>query len=68
MKVLENRVQLSDIIKHRRKDLQKEKELKPINILKDEIESSKNESKDANINSISFKKALDKGDDVAVIY
>ena len=68
MKVLENRVQLSDIIKHRRKDLQKEKELKPINILKDEIESSKNESKDANINSISFKKALDQGDDVAVIY
>jgi indole-3-glycerol phosphate synthase len=69
MKVQENRVQLSDIIKHRRKDLQREKELKPIDILKDEIESSIKDSTDSNINknSISFKKALDQGDDVAVI-
>ena len=44
-------------------------ELKPIDILKNEIESSKKDSKDSNMNnnSISFKKALDQGDDVAVI-
>jgi indole-3-glycerol phosphate synthase len=69
MKVQENRVNLSDIINHRRKDLRREKELKPINILKEEIESSKNDSTNPNINknSISFKKALDQDDDVAVI-
>jgi indole-3-glycerol phosphate synthase len=69
MKVQENSVNLSDIINHRRKDLRREKELKPINILKEEIESSKKDSTNPNINknSISFKKALDQDDDVAVI-
>jgi len=69
MKVQENSVNLSDIINHRRKDLRREKELKPINILKEEIESSKKDSTNPNINknSISFKKALDHDDDVAVI-
>jgi indole-3-glycerol phosphate synthase len=66
----ENRVQLSDIIKNRRKDLQREMELKPLKILKDELESSKKDSTVTNINIknvTSFKKALDQKDDVAVI-
>jgi indole-3-glycerol phosphate synthase len=67
MKVQKNRVQLSDIIKHRRKDLQREMELIPIDILKDEIESSKTDSDIIWKNSFSFKKALDKDDDVGVI-
>ncbi len=69
MNIQENKVYLSDIIKNRRNDLQREMELKPIDILKNEIESSKKDSKDSNMNnnSISFKKALDQGDDVAVI-
>jgi indole-3-glycerol phosphate synthase len=70
MPMKENRVQLSDIIKNRRKDLQREMELKPLNILKEEIESSKKNSTDSNINienSTSFKKALDQDNDVAVI-
>lgn len=67
MKIQENKVQLSDIIKNRRKDLGMEMELKPINILKDEIETSKTHtSKRSKVNN-SFKKALDKKDDVAVI-
>ena len=41
MKIQENKVELSDIIKNRRKDLRMEMELKPINILKDEIQTSK---------------------------
>jgi indole-3-glycerol phosphate synthase len=70
MKVQKNRVQLSDIIKHRINDLQREMELKPIDILKDEIESSKKDSKELNVNNkndISFKNALDHDSDVAVI-
>ena len=63
----ENTVQLSDIIKNRRKDLHREMELKPLNILKDEIESSKKDSNSNGKNSTSFKKALDQKDDVAVI-
>ena len=61
MNIQENKVYLSDIIKNRRNDLQREMELKPIDILKNEIESSKKDSKDSNMNnnSISFKKALD---------
>ena len=66
MNIQENKVYLSDIINHRRNDLRREMELKPIDILKNEIESSKKDSK-MNNNSISFKKALDQGDDVAVI-
>ena len=66
MNIQENKVYLSDIIKHRRNDLPREMELKPIDILKNEIESSKKDS-NMNNNSISFKKALDQGDDVAVI-
>ncbi|MGB7968802.1 MAG: indole-3-glycerol-phosphate synthase [Methanobacterium sp.] len=66
MNIQENKVYLSDIIKNRRNDLQREMELKPIDILKNEIESSKKDS-NMNNNSISFKKALDQGDDVAVI-
>ena len=67
MKVQKKRVQLSDIIKHRRKDLHREMELTPLDILKDEIESSKKESDINRNNSLNFKKALDKDDDVAVI-
>ena len=66
----ENRVQLADIIKNRRKDLQREMDLKPLNILKDEIESSKKYSTHPNINiknKTSFKKALYQNEDVAVI-
>ena len=65
MNIQENKVQLSDIIKHRRKDLQIEKELKPIDILKDEIDLYKTNSKGKK--SIDFKKALDYEEDVAVI-
>jgi indole-3-glycerol phosphate synthase len=66
----ENRVQLSDIIKNRRKDLQREMEQKPLKILKDEIESNKKDSTALDMNgekSTRFKKALDQNDDVAVI-
>lgn len=65
MKVQENRVRLSDIINHRRKDLRKEMELKPMEILKEEIESFKKDS--TNSNSVNFKKALDQENNVAVI-
>jgi indole-3-glycerol phosphate synthase len=65
--IQENKVQLSDIIKNRRKDLLKEMELKPINILEDEIESSKLNSNKSSSPVKSFKNALDQNDDVAVI-
>jgi indole-3-glycerol phosphate synthase len=65
--IQENKVQLSDIIKNRRKDLLKEMELKPINILEDEIESSKLNSNKSSSLVKSFKNALDQNDDVAVI-
>ncbi len=39
MNTQNNRIQFQDIIKYRRQDLQREMELKPLNILKDEIES-----------------------------
>ena len=61
------KVLLSEIIKHRRKDLRREMELKPIGILKDEIESSKKNSNINSKNTTSFKKSLDQGDDVSVI-
>ncbi len=67
MKIQENKVQLSDIIKNRRKDLRREMELKPINILKNEIETSKTHTSKKSRACNSFKKALDKNDDVAVI-
>ncbi len=67
MKIQENKVELTDIIKNRRKDLRMEMELKPINILKDEIQTSKPDTSNKSRADNSFKKALDKDDDVAVI-
>ncbi len=72
MNTQNNRVQFEDIIKYRRQDLQREMELKPLNILKDEIESyrlSKNMNPDSNIqvDVKDLKQSLDQGNDVAVI-
>ena len=72
MNTQNKRVQFEDIIKYRRQDLQREMELKPLNILKDEIESyrlSKNINPDSNIQVEvkDLKQSLDQGNDVAVI-
>lgn len=72
MNTQNNRVQFEDIIKYRRQDLQREMELKPLNILKDEIESyrlSKNTNPDSNTQTDvkDLKQSLDQGNDVAVI-
>jgi indole-3-glycerol phosphate synthase len=72
MNTQNNRIQFEDIIKYRRQDLQREMELKPLNILKDEIESyrlSKNTNPDSNTQADvkDLKQSLDQGNDVAVI-
>ncbi len=73
MKVQNNPIFLSDIIKQRRKDLHKEIELKPLKILLDELESSNKSNINSNVRSYvgeitkSFKQVLDNGEDVAVI-
>ena len=69
------RILLSDIIKQRRKDLGKEMEIKPLNVLKDDIEakimSSKKYNKlfsgDKRTYTRSFSKSLEHQEDVAVI-
>ena len=43
-----SKVQLLDIIMETRKDLNKEKELTPLNVLKDEIEASKRSNSKSN--------------------
>ncbi len=67
---------LSDIITQRRKDLQKEIAVTPLDMLIDEVESTKKFDQSSNIsnssenfskNNISFKDALDNDEDVAVI-
>ena len=72
MNTQNNRIQFEDIIKYRRQDLQREMELKPLNVLKDEIESyrlSKNTNLGSNtqIDVKDLKQSLDQGNDVAVI-
>jgi indole-3-glycerol phosphate synthase len=69
------RIQLSDIIKQRRKDLGKEMEIKPLNALKDDIETKNMSSKkyrkllsgDKRTYTRSFSKSLEHQEDVAVI-
>ncbi len=69
------RIQLSDIIKQRRKDLGKEMEIKPLNALKDDIETKNMSSKkyrkllsgDKRTYTRSFSKSLKHQEDVAVI-
>jgi len=74
MKVINNPILLSDIIKHRMMDIQKEIELKPLEILKEEAESynksnlkSDSRSSDGKATN-NFRPSLDIGQDVAVIY
>jgi indole-3-glycerol phosphate synthase len=73
MKVQSHRILLSDIIKQRRKDLQKELELKPLNILRDEVESSNKSYLNSNdVSSVgkitnSLRQSLVHNEDVAVI-
>ncbi len=72
MKTQNNKIQFEDIIKYRRQDLQREMELKPLNVLKDEIESYKlsknsNLGSDTQIDVKDLKQSLDQGNDVAVI-
>ena len=74
MKVINNPILLSDIIKHRMMDIQKEIELKPLEILKEEAESynksnlkSDSRSSDGKATN-NFRQSLDIGQDVAVIY
>ena len=67
-----SKVQLLDIIMETRKDLNKEKELTPLNVLKDEIEASKRSNSKSNgifseNNIKSFRKSLDHDYNVAVI-
>jgi len=73
MKVQNNRLLLSDIIEQRRKDLKKEIELTPLNILKEEAESSHKSPNSVSRSSVKettniFRQALDNREDVAVIY
>jgi indole-3-glycerol phosphate synthase len=60
---------LSDIITQRRKDLEEEMAVTPVDMLIDEIESTKKfgQSTDMSKNNISFKEALDNDGDVSVI-
>jgi indole-3-glycerol phosphate synthase len=72
MNTQNNSIQFKDIIKYRRQDLQREMELKPLNVLKDEIESYKlsknlNPGSDNQIDIKDLKHSLDQGNDVAVI-
>ena len=72
MNTQNNRIQFRDIINYRKQDLQREMELKPLNILKDEIESYRlsNNSNSGSNNQIDvkdLKQSLDQGKDVAVI-
>lgn len=73
MKVQSHRILLSDIIKQRRKDLQKELELKPLNILRDEVESSNKSYLNSNdVSSVgkitnTLRQSLVHNEDVAVI-
>lgn len=73
MKVQSHRILLSDIIKQKRKDLQKELELKPLNILRDEVESSNKSYLNSNdVSSVgkitnSLRQSLVHNEDVAVI-
>jgi indole-3-glycerol phosphate synthase len=72
MNIQNNRIQFRDIIKYRRQDLKREMELKPLNVLKDEIESYKlsknsNPGSDNQIDIKDLKQSLDQGNDVAVI-
>lgn len=75
MKVQSNRIQLSDIIKQRRTDLQREMELKPFNVLKDEIEASKRSYAKSNDmltgkgmdKTKSFMQSINHDEDVGVI-
>ena len=67
-----SKVELSEIIMETRKDLHREKELTPLNILKDEIEASKRSNSKSKVifseNDIkNFRKSLDHDYDVAVI-
>ena len=67
-----SKVELSEIIMETRKDLRREKELTPLNILKDEIEASKRSNSKSKVifpeNDIkNFRKSLDHDHDVAVI-
>ena len=72
MNTQNNRIKFRDIIKYRRHDLQREMELKPLNILKDEIESyrlskNSNPGSDNQRDVKDLKQSLDQGNDVAVI-
>ena len=66
-----NKVQLLDIIMETRKDINRKKELTPLNVLKSEIEALNRFNSKSNITSenniISFRKSLDHDNDVAVI-
>ena len=72
MKVQNNRIMLYDIIKQRRKDLQKELEIKPLKILQEEFQSNKF-NQDLNTKTHggkitnSLRQALAHNEDVAVI-
>jgi indole-3-glycerol phosphate synthase len=72
MKVQNNRILLSDIIKQKRKDLQKELELKPLKTLREEVESNKyypDSKTKSHVGKVtnSLRQALDHKEDVAVI-
>ena len=67
-----SKVELSEIIMETRKDLRREKELTPLNILKDDIKASKRSNSKSKVifseNDIkNFRKSLDHDHDVAVI-
>jgi len=72
MKVQNNRILLSDIIKQKRKDLQKELELKPLKTLREEVESNKycpDSKTKSHVGKVtnSLRQALVHKEDVAVI-
>ena len=66
MNLQTNRIQLSDIIKQRRKDLHREMVSKPIEILKEDVDTLKEADFQFNMNN-SFKHSIDHENDVDVI-
>ncbi len=72
--IKQNRIMLTEILAHRRNDLQKEMELTPINQLKEEIESSEGSLKSNGSvskgfqNSKNLRNSLQNDEDVAVIF
>jgi indole-3-glycerol phosphate synthase len=63
----QSNITISNIVNQKRKDLEKEMELKPLNVLKDEIESSEYTKRETRKNMRSFRESLKHDADVNII-